>query len=514
MTLLDELARSALLGTQRVDAPRLSADESPLGHFLTTLNPEQPEALLLNAAGALSIYEQIGRTPRRLVTAKSHPNRRPPATALDSCSSQAAASLSIMLSGNFLELLPEFLTALAAAQQCIPPLYLPTLLDHGTRNASTRSAILPVLDECGRWLAGQNADWRWAAPGAESWDGTLELWKTDKAQNRQTLLRQQRVDNPALGLRLLQSTWKAEDPTRRAGLIGMLETGLSMGDEPFLEIALDDRIHAVRKKAAELLASLPQSRLCRRMVQNTAQLFHWEPQTDEQIRLTFPEEFDPAIYRDGVLKRPGKDLARIRSHQLIEIMGAIPLNHWTESWDAAPEEIIKASATSKWPGSLLRGLALAAERQRRDDWATLLLTADGFSLNTLRLIPILPLHTFETVAQALNAQLFQDEPITKESTLVKVLRKWPAAWPMPLVQIWLERLSTYTAQDTESKTPDVIIRSTLRQMARQVAPHHIPATIHKLRPLVQENIWRPAVLEALSILNFRKHMRGGRGVEE
>ena len=512
MTILDNLGRAALLGAQRGELPELPHDDSALGQYLTGLNPEQPEALLLNAAGALSIYEQIGRLPRRLAASKSAASAEANVGSADGCSTAAASALFILLNGSHSGLLPEFLSALADAGQVVPRLPLPNLLDHGTRNISTRRFILPVLGPTGRWLAGQNPEWRWAAPGIESWEATLDLWKTDKPQARQALLRQQRLVDPAAGLRLLQSTWKAEDATRRASLIGTLESGLSMADEPFLETALDDRLHAVRKKAAELLARLPESRLCQRMVQNTVELIHWEPDTDEKIRLHFPDEFAPAIYRDGVVKRPGKDLARIRSNQLTEIVGAIPLDHWTSTWHSTPVQIIEARAASKWPASLLRGWAAAAERQQRVDWAKPLLHADDFGINTLRLIAILPLAEFEALVQELNAQLPADQIISKETTLVKVLRKWTEAWTQPLIELWLDRLRTYIVQDTESKTPDAILRATLRQMARQAVPAHMPLAIDALRPMVQDNLWRPAILEALSILTFRQRML--EGVEE
>ena len=117
-----------------------------------------------------------------------------------------------------------------------------------------------------------------------------------------------------------------------------------------------------------------------------------------------------------------------------------------------------------------------------------------------------------SAAGLLNAPLPADQIISKESTLVKVLRKWTDAWTLPLIKLWLARLRAYIGQDIESKTPDAILRATLRQMARQAAPAHIATTIDALRPMVQDNIWRPAILEALSILTFRQRML--EGVEE
>ena len=91
MTILDNLGRAALLGAQRGELPELPHDDSALGQYLTGLNPEQPEALLLNAAGALSIYEQIGRLPRRLAASKSAASAEANVGSADGCSTAAAA---------------------------------------------------------------------------------------------------------------------------------------------------------------------------------------------------------------------------------------------------------------------------------------------------------------------------------------------------------------------------------------------------------------------------------------
>ncbi|VAW31627.1 FIG01121071: hypothetical protein [hydrothermal vent metagenome] len=75
---------------------------------------------------------------------------------------------------------------------------------------------------------------------------------------------------PERGHQIVEQTWKSNNGLVRHQLIKILATNLSMADEPFLEIALDDRNHLVRRTASDLLARLPQSRLSQHMTQFAA----------------------------------------------------------------------------------------------------------------------------------------------------------------------------------------------------------------------------------------------------
>ncbi len=72
-----------------------------------------------------------------------------------------------MLSGEYPQLLPEWLQAVAVAQRRVPEEALPDLLDFGQARRELHEAISGVLGQRGRWLARLNPDWEYALGG---WD--------------------------------------------------------------------------------------------------------------------------------------------------------------------------------------------------------------------------------------------------------------------------------------------------------------------------------------------------------
>ena len=174
---------------------------------------------------------------------------------------------------------------------------LPNFLERGVKSPLLRPFILPVLGELGRWLAAQNPAWAYASLEVNDWHRLNMLWKSDIKIDRHALLRQLRHTNPEIGRQLLESTWKSESPSSRTSLIKLMEVGLTFSDEPFLESVLDDRHLPVRRKAAEFLACLPESRLCQRMKVNTKSVLRWQPDAAHQIDVSFP------IISDQLVKR-------------------------------------------------------------------------------------------------------------------------------------------------------------------------------------------------------------------
>ncbi len=79
-------------------------------------------------------------------------------------------------------------------------------------------------------------------------------------------------------------------------------TGLSMADEPFLERALDDRDAQVRRRAAELLAGLPDSRLAARLTAAAGSILTLK---DGALNPVFPAAVNDALWRDGVTRPLG-----------------------------------------------------------------------------------------------------------------------------------------------------------------------------------------------------------------
>ena len=160
-------------------------------------------------------------------------------------------------------------------------------------------------------------------------------------------------------------------------VVAAFALGLSRDDEPVLEMALDDGRKLVRQAAADLLARLPESVFCNRMVARAKSLITIEQKQPVRrgcklrIEVALPEKPDKALLRDGVENKRSGGMGE-RAHVLCQIVAATPLSAW-EACGAEPAEIISAALGTDWREPLLRGWTNAALRQRLAAWVEPLL---------------------------------------------------------------------------------------------------------------------------------------------
>lgn len=494
MTDTRALAGIALLGTRRAELPTSGA-ETPLGKLFSEFKGDA-ESKLLQMAGTLALREAVGKVPPRLSSVA-------PTSFEESCrrpSQEAAGLLGMLLDGRSSDLLPEFLALLAATGARVPEEQLPPLLERGAKLVLQRPLILEVIGETGRWLAAQNPNWRYASAEAETWEGALQDWKSSTMSTRQGILHQTRWRDPAMGRALLESSWKSETLATTVWMINAIATNLSTEDEPFLELALDDRNATVRRKAADLLACLPQSRLCERMTERAETLLLWE---EGRLEVHFPETITPEMVRDGVTLRKWKDESKVRSAQLVDMVSAVPLGYWEEKFSESPEAIIRAAQASRWPAALLKGFSLAAERQKNVTWAYDLLRLEGLGLTTTKLPKVLPLERFEIFVK----QMDKDAPLSKEHVLVKALNRWFAPWSPFLIDLWLERLEDYIQTSPDAVPSDLALRNTIKACARRTPVDKAAVVLERLEALNRRyRVWGSELQDALLIASFRARM--------
>ena len=230
----DDLVATALVGTARRPPALPGGNGSALDQVLRAIDPSDPEGAVLRAGATLGLYRQAGWRPP--VDEGPALPRCPEETRLR-CSQAAAFRLDSILGGPFRVVLGEWLALVAAAVQVVPPDRLPTLLDVASANRPLRPAVVAVIGERGRWLAGLNAAWAWAEAGGGTAEETA-TWATGAPAARRLVLARLRATEPRAGRELLESTWATETAEDRAAFVATLATGLSLDDEPFLEAAL------------------------------------------------------------------------------------------------------------------------------------------------------------------------------------------------------------------------------------------------------------------------------------
>lgn len=501
MSLPPELVTAALVGAARSSLPASFELPAALAAVRTELATRPPEEGILLLVGAAAFHGEAGRLSERALSvdwrlpAYRPEGDRPP------CSSEAGYFLERMLSERDAALLPELLALLDEAGLRAPDNLLPTVLAHGAKIPRLRPLLLPVLGERGRWLAALNPAWHYAAVDPADPDQLRTVWAGDPA-GRPSLAVVARSHDPGRARRLIESTWRGEPEAARRELLGVLEAGLSMADEPFLERALDDRDAQVRRKAAELLAHLPGSRLVARLTDAAGGILVLK---EGAVAPSFPGRITEAMTRDGVVRHenPGRPTVTRTvtewSRLLIQTVGAIPLAHWEGRFDSSPEAIIAASLAGKWPRTLLTSFATAALRQRNIRWIDALLVADNYTERTGMLLEALaPEDCFERLENLLDAG--QDESVAV------FLRRWPSAWNEATGRRLLAFFARRCAEPQETR-----LNMTLRFLSRQFAQRCPPSLAGEAAAMFDgravSGAWEANLKYMLKTLAMRREMR-------
>lgn len=496
----EALVKAALLGTRR-ETTVPAAGQKELAALLEPLPEGKPAHRLLCTAGTADLFEQVGNAPQKTM------RDGPLFTAVNDdrplCNRQAAYYLSRMVSGPFRTLLPEFLEALRERNQRIPDTLMPNILAHGAKVVAVRPAILPLLSQKDRRLAAANPTWSYASPDMDSWAGLRRIWDDLAPVGRQSLIKQLRSATANIGRELVESTWKIEGDNQRLRLLKALEIRLSMEDEPFLEMALDDRSQLIRRQAAELLAYLPDSRLAQRMAPRVKRFLTWHPDQEKQIQVSFAA-IDPDMIRDGVHGGNSKSLARVRAQQLTQLVSAVPLAFWSANWHESPRIVLQALYETNWTRTLFAGFTWAAYRQKNAIWAKEILWMRGMEGGTNKLLDLISNTDFEQLVKRLVAQEQDSDPLLKRGQVVMALHRRSVSFDQQLTELLLPFFAYHFKQEDGKKAPGSLVRSTFLKIARSCPVGLDDHAADQFRETAPQ--WRSAVNEFFSILKFRREM--------
>ncbi len=500
-----QLTQIALLGVehQSLHAPQ---GGHPLGDLLVQLNLAQRESAFLSAAALMACHRLAGTLPLRDTlpcpepcAAEEHPR----------VSVQAGALLHRLLEGEHTHLMAEWLSLAAGTNQLAPPESLPALLSLGASQPEVHEPILRVLGRRGLWLAAQNSDWSWVA-GV----GTDEaVWHTGGPPARRLFLRQLRRSQPARALELLAATWKEETPDDRAAFIAELETGLSPGDEDFLEAALDDKRKEVRRAAAFLLARLPASAFVSRMIERAQPLLKFTPAEPGKflklkaakkpsLEITLPAGCDRAMLRDGVEPKPPKGFGE-KIWWLTQMLETVPIMHWVQLWHTTPVDILAASRQGEWKKELFAAWTRAAVRQQNAAWAGPLFEAALEAKCFDKLADLLrPMPTDQVEMRIAELLRNKDKEIHElQGTLVTQCRH---AWGADFSRSVLAWLRKQTAQPCT----DWQLRNQLPSLASRLAPSTLAEAGTGWPTDVEDWVfWSKGMDEFLSVLQFRSDLQ-------
>jgi hypothetical protein len=415
-----------------------------------------------------------------------------------------------MLQGQHSQVLPEWLAIAAQMQQRLPELYLPDLLDLGRQRRDLRAAILPVLGQRGRWLARQNPEWAYAIEVA-----TEEDWETGSISARVLYLQDLRPHNPDRARDLLQAIWSQEVAGDRARLLETLRIGLSLADEPFLQAQLGDRSKEVRRLAADLLASLPDSHVCQQVTAHVTRYLTLIREPNPALQVKLPAALDATLIQCGIepkLTRQGGTNLGEKGWWLLQLIGATPLTVW-EAWEMSPAEIVRCARKHEWEAVLLDGWALAAKRQQNAVWSEALLnvwtTGKAFTrtvaLSELGIEALWDMIPPDRQNFFLINLLESGRGDIDQSVTIWLLRQNRHEWSVELAQLVLDRLNAHLAQPSIPTNFTWELRTALKEFACFI-PVSLLTEVTTLQTAIQHTYWVESMEALLTLLQFRQEM--------
>jgi hypothetical protein len=370
---VDALTRTAITGTSRETPP---ANGLPTDDLLGSAQ-RSPERDLLLRAGMHAVYKSAGRRAEAGVEAPVPASEEK----FPACSAKAAEILRRLLTGQRPAILREALDRLRLAGLRVPHALLPAALD--VRQTELRPTVAAVLGERGPWLAAQNPDWGWAAATGTTEEADETIWEEGAPGERISTLRRVRGRDPALGLAWVEDVWKSEKADARVAIVTALETGLSSGDEEFLQGVLDDRSVRVREAAATLLALIPESDYAGRAAARAdAILVRYEPPAGGLrgvaaglsrrghaggLAVEPPEDSDAGWGRDLPGDVPEHGVGE-KAWRISRALSVVTPAHWEKRFGVVPADLISA-AHGDWEMALLAGWCQASVLHRESSWA-------------------------------------------------------------------------------------------------------------------------------------------------
>lgn len=372
--ILGEATASAIVGVDRRPPPAPPAD-GPIAAACRGLDGLEPTSRLLAVAAAESLYGRAGRKPA--LDPGPVPEPGPP-EAQPECSPESARRLRRMLGGEHAVVLPEWLELLSASGRRTPHDAIVDLLDLQPSRDLPVGPLIRAIGARGRWLAARNPRWREFAGLDESADPAA-IWETGERHERLAALRALREADPARAAGLVATTFASEPADVRRAILDEHEPGLSMADEPFLESCLDDRSKEVRSRAAALLRTLPDSRLCGRMTERAKGILSWKPGLlglgKGSLIVEPPAACDKAMIRDGISpKLAMRGTLGERGVWLSGIITATPPAAISAMLGRSPAEIVEAMRGHDWREAFFEAWAVSVT-DRDAAWAEALLDA-------------------------------------------------------------------------------------------------------------------------------------------
>ncbi len=394
MPFFETIDRLAVVGSDRQPMP----DE--LQKQLAALGFESSGDAARDLLAALAVASRL-RKAGNVLAEKTSPTG--PAAAPETwpeAAPEAARALDLMLRGAHRECLEEWLAAACHFQKTVQKQAIPPLLGLFFEKKIDFSRRGPALGERGKWLAARHPDCKnllGKTPAAADFDDASHA-------ERLLFFENERKKDAASSVDFLQKFWPDESPEHRLQFLKLLENGLSLADEPFLERAAADRRKEIRRAAIEFLARIDGSRLAAEIEKMLERLLVFDKKTGlPEVDWSFDfEKSAPAVLAENF---GSAKAASAKSALLGEFLAILPLKMFEKRLQKAETEAVALVLQSQSAGLLMPLLISKTDSEKAESWSLALVRAWAERPD----LAVWSCEPFVRLLQNLPSKVFSDE---------------------------------------------------------------------------------------------------------
>lgn len=418
--------KDALLGVHK---SAVVWGEGAIGQALQRIvaQPIEPALAFSQAVGAWEACRLAAVTPLVAVDVKS--GLAPDGDALAQFKAvenvvndaQARHVLTQVLLRNHAALNYEAFDLLARNDVHLPYDLVPLALELGQRSVALREPLIKAVGLLGRWLAGLNPEWQYAASsiGEALDDDDERLWNEGSLAQREAFFKRCRQNQPQRAAEMFEAEVKNLSAKERLVFVSLMSVGLALEDEPLLNTLLSDRSKEVRAQVCMLLAHIPGSAYSEQVCSWLAPLVSQAKGTQKKTwECSAPARADEAWAKAGIeVKMPTyTDIGGERAWLLYQLVRLVPLSWWHQHTGMSVDELIAWAQKSDWSKALIQGWSESATAQDTQ-WICALLSFTGkrvfneyaYQQRVLALMEMLPVEARRSLWAQLPKAVSADE---------------------------------------------------------------------------------------------------------
>ena len=311
------------------------------------------------------------------------------------CTVVAMRVLKDILSEESIPLLKFWLQQCNAKDQLVQPELIPSLLAEGMQQKKLQTLIAACCGKRGEWLSSFNEAWNF------SQNQTAEQrWQTGTPEQRRTILKDTRTNDPALAGEWLQQTWPQEDANTKTAFLEIFSINIGEADIAFLESLSVEKSKKVKEAATNLLKCIPASavvQLYQQVLQQSVELKKEKAlfglSSKMVLQFHLPPGFDESIFKTGIDKLSNNKEFTDDEFILIQLIQSVPPTFWEKQLAADPKTIIEQFQKDDIGKKMMPALVIATTKFKDVQWAMHLMQHS--SVFYIEIIPLLPLQQQE-----------------------------------------------------------------------------------------------------------------------